>query len=201
VFRRVNLTAVLAASLVTALAMAGSALAAPTTPVLTAMPFYVYTDQQVSWTPSSLDSNGNPGLSAYEFTLLNLTAGGPKQVAYRPFTMAASTKLNALFPSVTTATQYALCVRAVEVTNSFQVLFSLRTCQVFHVVYKLDLAKIVNKYVEYNPNPGCIQCELAQVVTDDPVIYEKLKNAAVRDLAPITGARIDARGEVAIITG
>ena len=200
-FRRITLTAVLAASFVAALAMAGSALAAPTTPVLGAMPFYVHTDQTVSWTPSSLDSNGNAAVSAYEFSLLNLTAGGPKTVAYRPYTLPTSTKLNALFPGVATGNEYVLCVRTVEVTTGFQLLFSSRTCRGFQVVYKLELAKIVDKYIEYNPDPGCIQCGLTEILTDDPITNQRIMAATVRDPSPITGARIDARGEVTVIYG
>jgi hypothetical protein len=199
VFRRITFTAVLAASLVAALAMAGSALAAPTTPILKPMPFYVPSDQPVGWTPSGLDSNGNPNLSAYEFTLFNLTVPGSKTVAYRPFVLPASTTLNTLFPGVSSGDEYALCVRTIEVTNSLQVLFSYRSCAVFQVIYKLELARIVNKYVAYNPDPGCIMCGLAAAVTDDPVIGEKLQAVAVRDPAPIAGVRIDARGEVAIV--
>jgi hypothetical protein len=201
VFRRITFLAVLATSLVAALALAGSALAAPSTPVLSAMPFYVHTDQLVSWSPSSLDSNGNPNLSAYEFTLLNLTTAAPKEIAYRAFASPTSAKLDALFPNVSSGSEYILCLRAVEVTNSFQVLFSSRTCRVFLVTYKLDLAKIVNKYIEYNPNPGCIMCGLIEFVTDDPVIQERLEAVAVRDPAPITGVKIDARGEVSLVIG
>jgi hypothetical protein len=201
-FRRITYVAVLGACILAALSLAGSAMAAPTAPQLSPLPFYVSDDQPVSWSPSVLDPDGLPGLSSYEFQLVDMTAGGASTKTYRPYTLPATEKLNMLFPNVVELHEYFLCVRTVEVTAAYEVRFSYRTCAHFKVTYSIkDLWRIVNQYIEVNPDPGCIVCGPDEILTKDPEILTKISAGLRRDPAPITGLRVDARGGVAIVTG
>ena len=193
---------------------AGSALAAPSTPTLAPMPFYVPADQQLSWAPSALDPNGLPGASAYELTLIDVDLAlqnvanpgtNPPDVVtkhvYRPYIQPTTGTLNALFPSVGVGHEYELCVRTIELTTSYGVVFSTRSCAHFEVVLKLYAFKrIVDQYLSVNPDEGCIKCGLT-ALAKDPTIVERLRGVVVRDPAPIVGLRFDARGDATVVTG
>jgi hypothetical protein len=207
-FRRISFLAALGAAVVTALALAGSALAAPTTPSLKPMPFYVPPDQTLAWTPSVLDANAVPQLSGYYFVLIDVTAaqqnpgGNVVTTKVRQYTLPSSVKLNALFPGVVNTHQYQLCVRAVEITDAFQAVWSpSRSCATFQVWdWKSIVKRIADQYVSINPDPGCIQCGLAEFVRD-PGIAERLRATVIREPAPITGLRVDVRGDVSVVAG
>jgi hypothetical protein len=196
--------AVLAACLLTAAAVAGSAAAAPSAPQLAAVPFYVSADQPISWSKSFLDPDGLAGLTSYEFQLADLTSGGSTNT-YRPWVLPTTANLDALFPNVVAPHEYVLCVFAVEVTTGYSVRFSARTCIHFEVTYTAslgDLRRLLDKYVAINPNPECIVCgpDLGRY-EGDPAIRERIDAGLTRQPAPITGVSIDARGGFAVVTG
>lgn len=201
--RRIIHIAVLGACLAAALALAGSATASPSTPQLAPLPFYISADQQISWSASALDPDGLPGLTSYKFQLVDLTAGGATTTTFRPWTLPTTAKLDALFPNVTELHEYVLCVSTVEVTSSYDVLFSFRTCDHFKVMYSIgDLRRLLDKYISINPDPGCIVCgpDLRRYA-GDPEIAAKIGAGLSREPSPITGIAVDARGGVAIVTG
>jgi len=201
--RRIIHVAVLGACLAAALALAGSATASPSTPQLAPLPFYIPADQQINWSASALDPDGLPGLTSYQFQLVDVTAGGASTKTFRPWTLPTTAKLDALFPNVTELHEYVLCVSTVEVTTSYDVLFSYRTCAHFKVMFSIgDLRRLLDKYVSLNPDPGCIVCgpDLGRYVRD-PEIVARINAGLSREPAPITGIAIDARGGAAIVTG
>jgi hypothetical protein len=214
--RRITCAVGAALSVVVAsLALASSALAAPSTPVFTPMPFYVPPDQQLSWTQSLLDANGNSGLSAYDLMLFDMTKAAAKYAAdptgYNPsafmsdaYTSYGQTtaKLNVLFPNVAAGDEYLLCIRTVEVTKTFGVVLSGRSCRAIAVAYPFALPPILaEKYISINPDPGCLQCGVARFVSDDPETIRVISSAVVRDPTPIIGVRIDERGAVSLVYG
>src|SRR5262245_43335434 len=206
-FRRISFLAAIGAAVVTALALAGSALAAPTTPSLKPMPFYVPSDQTLAWTPSVLDANAVPQLSGYYFVLIDMTAaqqnlGGSYLTKVRQYALPTSVKLNTLFPGVVNTHEYELCVRAIEITDQFAPVWSpSRSCATFQVWdWRSIIKRIADQYVSINPDPGCIQCGLAEFVSD-PGIAERLRATVIREPAPISSLRVDARGEVAVVAG
>jgi hypothetical protein len=216
-FRRITCVATAAVAVAAvALALAGSALAAPSTPVLASLPTYVSADQQLSWTPSVLDADGVPAFSAYEFSLFDMTLAEAKlatdpagynpadytKIAYRAATLSTTAKLNGLFPAIAEYHEYFLCVRMDEVTSALGGRYSYKSCRTFVVAYPFVLPRLIlDKYISINPDPGCIRCGLASYVSDDPIVYRAISTAVVRDPAPITGLRVDDRGNVAIVYG
>jgi hypothetical protein len=201
---------------VASLALAGSALAAPSTPTLTPLPLYLLPDQQISWAASTLDVDGVPGLSAYEFKLFDITKALGKlaidpggynpndftSYTYRRYTLPPTATLNVLFPNVIVGDEYLLCVRTDEVTAGYGVKLSGWSCDTFVAAYLFVFPRlIVDKYISINPDPGCIQCGLADFVSNDPETIRAISSAVVRDPTPITGLRIDARGDVAVVYG
>jgi len=207
-FRRISFVAALGATALAALAFAGAALAAPTTPALKPMPFYVPPDQTLAWTPSVLDANALAQISGYYFVLIDVTAaqqnpgGSVVTTKVRPYALPSSVKLNVLFPGVVNTHEYQLCVRAIEITDKFSPVWSpSRSCATFQVWdWKSIIKRIADKYVAINPDPGCIQCGLAEFVRD-PAVAARLRATVVREPTPIAGLRVDARGVVAIVTG
>jgi hypothetical protein len=155
-----------------------------------------------------LDANAVPQLSGYYFVLIDITAaqqnpgGNVVTTKVRQYTLPTSVKLNALFPGVVNTHQYQLCVRSVEITDAFQAVWSpSRSCATFQVWdWKSIVKRIADQYVSINPDPGCIQCGLAEFVRD-PGIAERLRATVISEPAPITGLRADVRGDVSVLAG
>jgi hypothetical protein len=124
VLRHLARLGVLASALGAAFALSGSALAAPTTPVLAPIPDVVSPGSlTVHWSPAAFD----PGtLGFYELSLIDIT--GSSYVKY--FVLGTSKTV-----SVVSGHSYAVCVRAGEIVPaaiSYRI-YSGRSCDKFKV--------------------------------------------------------------------
>src|SRR5262249_27229336 len=215
--RRITCAVGAALSVVVAsLALAGSALADPSIPWLTPLPFYVSPDEQIPWAKSVLDVDAVPGLSAYQFRSFDMTKAAAKLAAdpagyhpsdfisytYSRYTLPTTAKLNVLFPAVVLGDEYLLCVRTYEVTAGLTVKVSGWSCAVFVVARPYILPKLVlDKYLQVNPDPGCLVCGVGRFVTEDPETIRVISSAVVRDPTPIVGVSVDARGNATVVYG
>jgi hypothetical protein len=188
--------AVLASVLVAALALSGSALAAPTKPTLFPIPQNViegpYT---VHWLPSSFDRGCYGGL--YRFRLLDIT------------TYPSVTKVDVLTSSLSrTITvvknrKHAVIVQGAEVCSSSLVV-GPADVDVFYGLNKLILQVPRDLYwEEYIPFPWPPPCDpRLWVLDDDPVIVENrtaIESSRLLETAPIGGIAIDALGEATLV--
>jgi hypothetical protein len=190
---------VLAAVVGAALAFSGSALANPTTPQLSPIPPTVFAGPlTVSWSPSAFDPNLI--YAGYVLTVTDIP-GAP----FMPF--ATDHSVPAPFTSktinVTAGHKYILKLRAMEVTNQFEVKLSGSDYEVFEAVKQFKIPDFYEEYIEWPPRPPwCLTCppfelffgddplELrARVIFGEPRVYER----------QLAGVYVDGRGEVSEI--
>jgi hypothetical protein len=167
-FRRLG---VLAAAAVASLALASTASAAPTTPIMAPIPYFACGNVTASWTPSTPDPGGI--ILGYRVDLGDLTAGTSSAKA----TGALSMPLSPLVANH----EYVARVRAIQY-RAGQISYSAPSGRVFQkTCLFIDPAKIARDYVLYNPWPECIMCDVLQdlnikdrvILTAKPPIAER----------------------------
>ena len=191
--RRFVKLALVAASLSTALAVAGPASAAPTTPQLDPIPYWVVAPSlTVTWSPSTFDRGTQFGL--YSLQVRDLTLGASKEEVWLQGT---SYKIQGLVAGH----KYGLRLRAAEFDGS-TLTYSLSSVDVFLVVPDpWTYLPIYYEFIEWPPPPDCPMCGLFELFSDDPVVYESLKQARVMDEEMLKGVVVDARGGVTVVYG
>ena len=178
----------LAGAVVASLALASSAQAAPTTPIMNPIPLYNCAGVTASWTPSSPDPGGQ--IIGYRVDLGDLTTG--TSAAY--FTVS----LQKTLPGLINGHKYVVRVRAMQFRNGV-VTYSASSGRIFYkrCIILIDPGKIANEYAEWDPNPPCIMCDFDWGVlrVDDPV----MQRAVTKLLQPRAGVekiQIEADGSV-----
>ena len=162
---------VIFAALAASFAFAASAQAAPTTPGLKPIPYWVCNSSlPISWTPSTPDPVGT--IVGYRVDIGDLTAG----TSSAKFTSALGTTLTGLVARPPLRRARA---RAAEALRRLLVL-GLGRRHVRAPVRAIPPWKISREYVEYNPWPECIMCgRLENVLFDDPIIYRAIDDAVL----------------------
>ena len=137
---------VIFAALAASLAFAASAQAAPTTPGLKPIPYWVCDSSlPISWTPSTPDLFGT--IVGYRVDIGDLTTG----TSSAKFTSALGTTLTGLV----NGHHYVVRVRALQ--KRFGVYtYSTSAADTFKRLCLQIPDKIISQYVEYNPWPECI---------------------------------------------
>jgi hypothetical protein len=191
--RRYVKLALVLAGLSTALAVAGPASAAPTTPQLDPIPYWVMAPSlNVTWSPSAFDRGSIFGL--YNLQVRDLTLGTTKESVWLQGT---SYKIQGLVA----AHKYGLRLRAAESDGS-TLTYSTSSVDVFLVVPNLaEIQPIYYEFIEWPPPPDCPMCGLFELFSDDPVVYESLKQTRVMDGELLKGVIVDARGGVSAVYG
>ena len=183
-FRRLG---VITGAVVATLALASSAQAAPTTPIMKPIPTYACGTVTASWTPSYPDLGGQ--IIGYRVDLGDLTTGTS--------TASFTAGLSKVLTSLVNGHKYVARVRAMQFRNGV-VTYSAPSGRVFNkLCIYLPIEEISRQYAEYDPNPPCIMCELDWSVLriDDPVIQRAVVRAVgVSD--PVQRIQVEADGSV-----
>jgi hypothetical protein len=182
-FRRLG---ALAGAAVVSLALASSAQAAPTTPIMKPIPTYACGTVTASWTPSYPEAGGQ--IIGYRVDLGDLTTG----TSTASFTAGLSKVLSPLV----NGHKYVARVRAMQFKNGV-VSYSASSGRIFNKLCLFIPREIEREYVEYDPNPPCIMCEIDWSVLriDDPVIQRAFVRAvSVTD--PVQRIQVEADGSV-----
>jgi hypothetical protein len=161
----------LAGAAVVSLTLAASAQAAPTAPVIKPFPAYVCgSSQPISWSASTPDPGAT--IVGYQIYLSDLTAGtlGSKG------TPGLSTTLTGLI----TNHHYVVRVRAIEyMWSTGHTYYSATAARTFQRTCLIIAPERFEQYVAYNPDPGCIMCDVLEgLQIEDPVIYKSLRTEA-----------------------
>jgi hypothetical protein len=178
----------LAGAVVASLAIASSAQAAPTTPIMAPIPTYVCANPTATWTKSVPDPGAT--IIGYRVDLGDLTTGTS--------TALFTSGLSKLLTPLTNGHKYVARVRAMQYRPGVGVTYSWSSGRVFHKrCLILNPAEISREYAEYDPNPPCIMCELDWSVLriDDPVIQRAVV-ARISVADPIERLEIEADGSV-----
>jgi hypothetical protein len=178
---------------IASLAFAGSALAQPTVPHLAPIPPTVCGPSvNVSWTASTPDTFST--LLAYRVDIGDLTAG----TASYKYVNGLNTTIGGLVANH----HYVLRVRALELGwFSHQLTYSGSSADTFVRTCLRISDEILNRYVAYNPWPGCIMCGLVDFYSDDPVMERQIAAAIPPAAENIRGVQLAADGSAAIIGG
>jgi hypothetical protein len=180
-FRRLG---VLAGAAVATLALASSAQAAPSTPIMKPIPTYACGTVTASWTPSFPEAGGQ--IIGYRVDLGDLTTG----TSSASFTAGLSKVLTPLV----SGHRYVARVRAMQFKNGV-VSYSASSGRIFNKVCLF--IPIDREYVEYNPDWGCPMCDIDWGVLriDDPVIQRAVVRAVSVQEGP-QRIQIEADGSV-----
>jgi hypothetical protein len=175
---------VLAGAAVASLALASSAQAAPTTPVMKPIPTYACGSVTASWTPSFPEFGGT--IVGYRVDLGDLTTG----TSTASFTAGLSKVLSPLV----NGHKYVARVRSMQFKNG-AITYSASSGRIFNKTCLF--IPIDREYVEYNPDWGCPMCELDWGVLriDDPVIQRAVVRAVSVQEGP-QRVQIEADGSV-----
>jgi hypothetical protein len=173
------------------LAITASAHAAPSTPQLKPIPYWVCGHTlNVSWSASTPEPGGQ--IVAYRLDVGDLTAG----TAYHKYTSALGTTIGGLV----TGHHYVVRMRALQLKGN---VFSWSGTSADTFVASCLLQRIDDDYVAYDPFwwDQCWVCGLGELVSDDPVVNEALRLGVAPVNERIRGLKIDARGEMTIVAG
>jgi hypothetical protein len=138
------------------------------------------------WTPSTPDPGGI--ILGYRVDLGDLTTG----TSTASFTAGLSKVLSPLV----NGHKYVARVRAMQFKNGV-VSYSASSGRIFNKLCLFIPREIEREYVEYDPNPPCIVCEIDWSVLriDDPVIQRAVIRAvSVAD--PVQRIEVEADGSV-----
>jgi hypothetical protein len=189
-FRRIAVALGAAAA---TLAFAASAQAAPSTPIIHPMPYFVCGDPTVSWTPSTPDPGGI--IVSYRVDIGDLTTG----TAGFKWVPGLSTTLTGLANNH----KYVVRVRALQFRNGVTS-FSNSSGRTFQKTCLVIRQDILDRYVEYNPFPECIMCGVSLqdiYMGDDPLIAKQLAAATLPGADRLKGLQLEADGAVQFIGG
>jgi hypothetical protein len=179
---------VLTGALIASLALASSAQAAPTTPIMAPIPAYVCGNPTATWTKSTPDPGAT--IIGYRVDLGDLTTGTSTAL----FTNTLSKTLSPLVNGHT----YVARVRAMQFSPGAGITYSWSSGRVFKkLCLVLDPGRIANEYAEWDPNPPCIMCgfDWGQLRIDDPVIQRAfVQTVSVRE--GLERLQIEADGSV-----
>ena len=192
-FRPLGRFGILAAALVSALSFSGSALAAPSTPVLKPIaPVIFSTSLNVQWFPSTFDQGAI--LKGYGVYLSDTTAGTLAQYS----TPATSLQL----VNLEAGHKYIVRVRAVEVMPNLQAYVSSSAWDVFTVM-PLFIPDLYWEEIRFPPDPPwCLTCPPFDILFErDPELRLSRERIQLVDRERVVGLRVDARGEVTPIAG
>ena len=185
-FRR---TGVALGAVAATLALAASAQAAPSTPVMKPIPFYTCgSSVTASWTPSAPDPGGL--IVGYRLDVSDITAG----TSSSKFTAGLSSPIGPLVHGH----QYIARVRAMQFRNG-AISYSLASGRTFKALCLRIPDEILNRYVAYNPFPECIMCGLRLediYEGGDPVIRKQLSVATLPGAERFKGMTLEADGSV-----
>jgi hypothetical protein len=178
---------------IASLAFAGSALAQPTAPQLAPIPPAVCGPSvNVSWTASTPDVFAN--VIAYRVDVGDLTTG----TASYKYVNGLSTTIGGLALNH----HYVLRVRALELGwFSHQLTYSSSSADTFVRSCLRISDDVLNRYVAYNPWPGCIMCGLLDFYSDDPVMQREIAAAIPPAAEKIRGVQLAADGSAQVIGG
>jgi hypothetical protein len=177
---------------VASLAFAGSALAAPSTPHLAPIPNFVCgSTLTMNWTASTPDPGAQ--VIAYRVDIGDLTAGTS---SYK-YVSGLSTTIGPLAANH----HFAVRVRALELTSSHALVYSASSADSFVRSCLKISDEILNRYVAYNPWPGCIMCGLVDFFSDDPIMERQIAVATAPVAERIQGVQLAADGEARVIGG
>jgi hypothetical protein len=183
----------LAAALVSALAFSGSALAAPTTPVLKPIPPVVFsTSLTVGWWPSTFDRGAI--LTGYRLYLSDLSSG--------TFTQHSTQNTQYHFVNLKVGHKYVVRVQAIEVMSNLQGSASGSAFDVFTVL-PLFIPDLYWEEIRFPPDPPwCLTCPPFDILfQDDPLLRLNRARIQVVDTERVLGVTVDPRGEVTPILG
>jgi hypothetical protein len=192
-FRPLLRLGVLATALVSALAFSGSALAAPSTPVLKPIaPVIFSTSLKVEWFPSAFDRGAL--FTGYNVFLSDTTAGTLAQYG----TTGTSLQL----VNLKSGHKYVVRVRALEVMPNLQAYVSSSAFDVFTVL-PLFVPDLYWEEIRFPPDPPwCLTCPPFDILfQDDPVLRLNRARIQVVDTERVLGVTVDPRGLVTPIHG
>ena len=184
-FRRIGVALGAAA---VSLALAASAQAAPSTPILKPIPTYVCSSSiTASWTPSTPDPGGT--IVSYRLDIGDLTTG----TATYKYAPGLSTSISGLI----NGHHYVVRVRALQLRNG-ALTYSNSSGRTFKRICLVIPQEILNRYVAYDPFPPCIMCGRFEEIYqgDDPVIQRQLSVATLPGAERFNGIQREADGSV-----